>query len=132
MTDIQNALKVKIAALIEDLNLSDDEAVGLGLSLAAGYGGHLHRHQLHGMLDACLTEARGGIDRELSVRTHFAEVARSAKRQGMDGLSALRAVFPGSPRELLAEIWWEVEEEATAAWWDGVSKTIEGKAGGAQ
>lgn len=48
--------KSKTLALIDTLHLSDDEVIGLALSLAAAYGKGKARAQLHDMLDASLNQ----------------------------------------------------------------------------
>lgn len=122
--------KSKTAALIDTLHLTANEVVGLALSMAAEYGKHLNRHELHAMLDASVTEARGGADVQQAIRARMAEVARTAKGLGLDGMLVLRTAFPGAPGEVLASIWWEIEEQATAEWWDSTVKTIEANGGG--
>ncbi len=53
------------------------------------------------------------------------DVVRTAKKQGLDGSEAVRRVFPGTPDGVIAEAWWDVEQEAEAAWWDSIERTID-------
>ena len=46
--------KSKTVALIDTLHLTDNEVIGLALTLAASYGKGLARTQLHDMLDASI------------------------------------------------------------------------------
>ena len=120
--------KAKVSALIQTLHLSREEVLALVLGVAASNAATLSRLQLHGMLDAALSESGGSADAREAATIRMAEVARAAKLQGLDGLAALRNAFPGAPTEVLAGIWWEIEEQAAGTWWDGVATTIEGVA----
>ena len=48
--------KSKTVALIDTLHLTDDEVIGLALTLAASYGKGLARTQLRDMLDASINQ----------------------------------------------------------------------------
>lgn len=120
--------KSKVAGLVDTLRLTREEVLALVLGIAASNAGTLSRLQLHGLLDAALSESRGSGDAREAVTIRMAEVARAAKSQGVDGMQALQNAFPDAPTEVMAGIWWEVEEQAVNGWWDGVATTIEGVA----
>jgi hypothetical protein len=61
----------------------------------------------------------------LEVTAAIKDVIRDAVRQGLDGLVAARRAFPGTPEQVLAGAWWEVEEELAEQWWTTVERTID-------
>jgi hypothetical protein len=53
------------------------------------------------------------------------ETYAQAKAQGLDGWRAVQTAFPGKPPEVIAEAMLAAEDEATAAWWASVERTID-------
>lgn len=59
------------------------------------------------------------------VKARIMEVMRTAKSAGMDAWKVAERTFPGTPTDVIAECWCNVEEEATEAWWEAVEKTVD-------
>lgn len=123
------AFKAKTVALIDTLRLTNEEVVGLGLTLATSYGAHLPRHVLRQMLDKLVTEAKGLSETPERLRdrvlTQMAETARAAMAQGRDGWEALTLAYRETPPDVIAEAWTRATDDKTADWWSTVEMTVE-------
>lgn len=62
-----------------------------------------------------------------AVLSAMADIGRQAKAKGKDAWSAIAAAVPAAPADVIAEAYLAVEDEATAAWWDQVERTIDGE-----
>ena len=59
------------------------------------------------------------------VMAALVETYVQAKAQGLDGWRAVQTAFPGTPPEVIAEAMLAAEDEATAAWWAALERTID-------
>lgn len=62
-----------------------------------------------------------------AVLSAMAEIGRAAKLDGEDAWAAIAKAVPGAPADVITEAYLAVEDEASAAWWEQVEKTIDGE-----
>lgn len=67
------------------------------------------------------------IETKAAVLSALAEVGREARSKGLDPWQSIADAVPDAPSDVVAEAWLAVEDEASAAWWEKVEKTIDGE-----
>lgn len=60
-----------------------------------------------------------------AVLSAMANIGREAKLNGDDPWTAIAKAIPDAPAEVIAEAYLAIEDEATAAWWDRMERTID-------
>lgn len=67
------------------------------------------------------------IETKAAVLAAMTSIGREAKAQGDDAWTAIAKAVPDAPSDVVAEAYLALEDEASAAWWEQVEKTIDGE-----